>query len=289
MLYSRESQRKFEDSLNGIIILDNAHRFKDDPWYGGLMKRFWKNDLTTDERNTLNSQEVDGEKVVLPDVLSSTKDWSYACPYNKERNAISSGIFKRHVEMTHPKITDEELPPDHTIIIEGHFELGSPGKRGSRKIRKVIRHRIVTSCGDNDIEYGSRKKADPALCLYRSIDLICVTSNKDMEENPPRGNGTVVTFVSVKIRRNATTYRWKEYNGRKVWTVNAKDVEWITVELKDNANEINKILADIEEMKANNNIDPHAKRINIEKLENNLLQLRKKDNSKSNPRNTQSQ
>ena len=161
--------------------------------------------------------------------------------------------------------------------------MGSPGKRGSRKIRKVIRHRIVTSCGDNDIEYGSRKKADPALCLYRSIDLICVTSNKDMEENPPRGNGTVVTFVSAKIRHNATTYRWKEYNGRKVWTVNAKDVEWITVELKDNANEINKILADIEEMKANNNIDPHAKRINIEKLENNLLQLRKKRQFKIKP------
>ena len=45
VLYSRDSQRKFEDNLNGIIILDNEHRFKDDPEYGALLKRFWKGDL----------------------------------------------------------------------------------------------------------------------------------------------------------------------------------------------------------------------------------------------------
>ena len=30
------------------------------------------------------------------------------------------------------------------------------------------------------------------------------------------------------------THRLKEYNRRKVWTVDTNDVEWITVELKDN-------------------------------------------------------
>jgi hypothetical protein len=51
---------------------------------------------------------VNGTSVTIPDVLSSYKDWIYACPYNKERNAISSGIFKRHIEQTHPKIEDDE-------------------------------------------------------------------------------------------------------------------------------------------------------------------------------------
>ena len=206
VLYSRDSQRKFEDNLNGIIILDNEHRFKDDPEYGALLKRFWKGDLSRTDRDTINSRQENGTTVVLPDVLSSNKDWSYACPYNKKRNTISSGIFKKHVEKTHPKITDDELPPEHTLIIEGHFESGSHDGTPAKKIRNVIRHRIVTSCGDNDIEYGSRKKADPPLCLYAEIDLICVTTNKDMEQNPPRGNGTVVKFISTKIRHNATSH-----------------------------------------------------------------------------------
>ena len=51
-----------------------------------------------------------------------------------------------------------------------------------------------------------------------------------MEQNPPRGNETVVKFISAKIKQNANSHRWKGYNGRKVWTVNAKEVEYITVE-----------------------------------------------------------
>ncbi len=34
----------------------------------------------------------------------------------------------------------------------------------------------------------------------------------------------------VKLRKNATTYKWKNYYGKKVWTVNAKDGEWIQCE-----------------------------------------------------------
>ena len=90
------------------------------------------------------------------------------------------------------------LPPDRTIIIEGHFQTKSTNRSQAQKIRNVIRHRIMTTCGDNDIEYDNRKKADPTLCLYAGINLICVTNNKDMEQDPPRGNGLVVKFISAK-------------------------------------------------------------------------------------------
>ena len=270
LLYSRDSQRKFESNLSGMIILENKHRFKDDPEYGQLLTNFWKGDLSEQERETINSREVNGTSVTIPDVLSSDKDWSYACPYNKERNAISSGIFKRHIERTHPKTEDDELPPNHTIIIEGHFLTKSANGSEPQKIRNVIRHRIVTTCGDNDIEYGNRKKADPALCLYAGINLICVTNNKDMEQNPPRGNGTVVKFISAKIKQHANSHRWKDYNGRKVWTVNAIDVEYITVELIDNPEEINGIKREIEATKHDNTIDKKKKQQKLKELNQRL-------------------
>jgi len=50
-----------------------------------------------------------------------------------------------------------------------------------------------------------------------------------MDENPPRGNGTVVKLVSVKIKPSATSHIWREFYGKKVWTVNIKDVEYLTV------------------------------------------------------------
>jgi hypothetical protein len=80
-----------------MIILDNKHRFKDDPGYGQLLTNFWRRPIRTRERNyTLKGRN--GASVTIPDILSLDKDWSYLCPYNKERNAISSGIFKRRIE-----------------------------------------------------------------------------------------------------------------------------------------------------------------------------------------------
>ena len=88
LLYSRDSQRKLESSLNGIIILDNKHRFKDDQEYGQLLTNFWKGDLSEQKRETIHSREVNRTSVTIPDFLSSDKDGSYACPYYKERNEM---------------------------------------------------------------------------------------------------------------------------------------------------------------------------------------------------------
>ncbi len=37
-------------------------------------------------------------------------------------------------------------------------------------------------------------------------------------------------MLSVKLRENAPSYTWKNYHGKKVWTVNAKDVMWVQCE-----------------------------------------------------------
>ena len=63
-------------------------------------------------------------------------------------------------------------------------------------------------------------------------------SNVKMEENPPRGNGTVCTHISVKIKQGATTHRWREMYGRNIWSINIRNVEWLTVTLADDSDEI---------------------------------------------------
>jgi hypothetical protein len=81
-------------------------------------------------------------------------------------------------------------------------------------------------------------------------------SNEKMEEKPPQGNGTVCSLVSVKIKQGATTHRWRELYGRKVWSVNIKDVEWLTVQLADNSEEITNLECEIGEFKKDPNTNP---------------------------------
>lgn len=57
-MYSRKSPQFFENKFNGIILLDNKHRFKDDPEYAKVSKRFWSGKLSENDRNTINKRVV---------------------------------------------------------------------------------------------------------------------------------------------------------------------------------------------------------------------------------------
>jgi hypothetical protein len=48
LLFSSLSSQHWENCINAVIILDNEHRFKEDPEYGQMLKRMWSGDLTKD-------------------------------------------------------------------------------------------------------------------------------------------------------------------------------------------------------------------------------------------------
>ena len=70
---------------------------------------------------------------------------------------------------------------------------------------------------------------NPALCLYLDAYFMCI-DNKHLTDKVPRGNGTLCRLLDVKLKHNAPSYKCKNYYGRKVWTVNATDVEWVECE-----------------------------------------------------------
>jgi hypothetical protein len=142
---------------------------------------------------------------------------------NKEWNSIQAAIFQKHIEATLPTITSNEMPPDHTLIIEANFT-SSQAKNSSQKIDKHLRHWIITTCGDANAMMGT-KHIDPLLCLYLGAYLMCI-DNKHLKDKAHRGNGTLCKVLDVKLKQNAPSFKCKNYYGRKVWTVNATDVEW---------------------------------------------------------------
>ena len=227
LLFSSNSSRHFENCINAYIILSNNHRFKDDPEYGELLSRMWNGDLTKEDREKINTRVIGENGLTLPSSFGN-KDVCYASPTNKERNAISAGNFKQLVIKTHPHVNENRLPPDHTIIIEADIK-SSSSKRSKQKIDNVLRHRIITSCGDAQVKVGT-KHIDPALCLYVGAYVICVTDNSHLKDRVPRGNGTLCRVSSLKLKEGSQRV-WRNYYERKVWTICAKDVEYLELEL----------------------------------------------------------
>lgn len=97
-LYTTHSNLYFENLLNAALILENKHRFKDDPLYGEMMRDMWSEGLTTEQVVEINKRVV-MDKRSLPDVFDD--DCHYACPTNRHRNIISANNFRRHILATH--------------------------------------------------------------------------------------------------------------------------------------------------------------------------------------------
>lgn len=76
-----------------------------------------------------------------------------------------------------------------------------------------------------------------------------------MKEKPPQGNGTVHTIVSIKIKNGTKSHVWCEFYGKKAWIVNARDVEWLIVELAEDSEDINGIKCELDQLKQNFNIN----------------------------------
>jgi len=65
--------------------------------------------------------------------------------------------------------------------------------------------------------------------------------NKALNEDVPRGNGTMCRFRSIKLKPDATSVKTKLFHGRKVTTVNARDVEYMECEVIDNSSHIKEL------------------------------------------------
>ena len=66
LLFSSRSSKHWENCINAVIILDNEHRFKEDPEYGQMLKRMWSGDLTKEDRMRINSRVLGSSGVELP-------------------------------------------------------------------------------------------------------------------------------------------------------------------------------------------------------------------------------
>jgi hypothetical protein len=229
-MWHPKSSGHFENTINAVVILKGMHRFKDDPRYGELLQRLiggvygGSEEFTEEDLEYINSRIIGRNGLKLPKELDG--DNCYATRRNDERNSITAGIFREHLRQTHPLSSSEELPPDHTIMVEANVQptVKNQDYNHGRMLRRVL------ELGDDKVRMD-RKHVDPCLRIYPGAHFMCI-DNDELNEGPletRRGNGTQCRVVGIKLKDDAER-RIKIWDDRKVWTISCKDVEYIEFE-----------------------------------------------------------
>jgi len=217
-LWHPSSTRHFENNINCCIILDGLHRFRDDERYGRILQKLCRGELEQADVDTINERFVGKNGLSLPRVLEG--DSCYACNKNSQRNAITSAIFRQHLKATHPDAGSDADPPRHTIIIKGFIQ------STKKKIDRALRKRII-ELGDSDMKQGT-KLISPHLCCYNGAYFMC-NSNDGLKQHGT-ANGSQARLLRVKLKENPQSYRCEIWDGKKVWTVCASEVEFVEFE-----------------------------------------------------------
>ncbi len=69
LMFSTLSSMEWQQKINAIIILDNDHRFKQDPEYGHILKKMWEGDLDVEDRKRINTRVIGYNRLELPSML----------------------------------------------------------------------------------------------------------------------------------------------------------------------------------------------------------------------------
>jgi hypothetical protein len=80
----------------------------------------------------------------------------------------------------------------------------------------------------------------------------------------------------VQLKENAQSYKWKNYYGKKVWTVNAANVEWVECEHVNKTNLLSQLESQINELKQQLDLPPNNHQSKKQTIESKLDDLNSK-------------
>ena len=215
-IYRDRSTAIWYDTINCFIELETNHRAKDDPEYAALLKRFRDGEPTQEDIDTINSRMVDPTTVPPQNI-------QYASPTNKDRCAINNAVFLKHLESTHSKNPEDEIPK-HTILIgSDNLCLGSTQKKTLKPFR--FPKLFYEQCSEADCKKSNNSRIDPLLKLFSGGPVMLIL-NVDVKEG--EANGCSCFVKEIFLKENITLQR-RCIDGYWVNFVAARDVAYIHV------------------------------------------------------------
>ena len=211
----KEPCPQFNDWINCFIELQGMHRFKDDPEWGFLLRRFRDGLATIQDINIINSRVVT-ENDALPQNIR------YATYFNRDRDAINAALFEQRCM----DMQSGGLPLHDSILIlsDNHFV-----QNGSRVYTTFQNpKKIWEECGEDDIKVTKcSHRMDPVLRLYSGCRVM-LPNNEDVKNGI--ANGTQANVVCVNILQGVIPFDVMINDTCKVQAVFASQVESVELE-----------------------------------------------------------
>ena len=215
-IYKNWEIPQWGDAINVYIECKGMWRFRDDPEWGFILRRFRQGQLLPKDFNLINRRVVNSWNITK-DGDSLPENLDYCTPTNKDRDAINAATFQ-HITETNPtqalmifsdhlglKLNDKDTT--YSSLWEGNFFWGD--------------------CGESDCKFYNRStRMDPVLKVYPNCQMM-LTENKDVIN--ALANGSTYTLKKVMLKSGCEPFL-VSVDGVEVKSVFASQVSHVVVE-----------------------------------------------------------
>ena len=165
------------------------------------------------------------QSLSLTEELKSFKDVSYVSFTNEERCSVAAAAFDKYVEALCPQMNaiGEEVS-NHILMVEADLS-----SNDGKPYDDSICQKIYQLCSDSSVKTSSGNDCvDPMLKLYTGCPLL-VNSNNYLDQNVGRGTLCYLQKINLKSETNQRGPQLRIYNGRKISSIKASDIESISL------------------------------------------------------------
>lgn len=186
-----------EQKVNCFLELTGMHRFRKDPEWGELLKKFRDGNVSKHDIDTLNKHIKENNKA-LPNNLK------YATYRNSDRDAINTALFDKAIGSK----SEEEAQKFALLVFADEVHLRTGKGQYSKRLGTcdMLYHHVSES--DVKTTGTSSQRMDPVLKLYEGIRVL-LTKNEDVSSGIANGTQAEVTRIVLKSNERYSTIKVK--------------------------------------------------------------------------------
>ena len=211
---------RIREFVNVYLELNGMHRFKEDPEWGRILKKFRDGTITLDDINIVNRNHHQSQ-LELPEGVH------IACHKNQDRDAKNAAAFHRHALATHQADGNTK---DSIMVFASKMRVRN---FDGAWVPCTTPNVVYQNCAEDDFDYSNKKdgRLDPVLKLTVGAPVM-ITTNLSVVNGI--ANGTRAFVKKVHLRPNAEIFNVKlGLDPTTVTGVFAHDVLFIDLEHKD--------------------------------------------------------
>jgi hypothetical protein len=219
-IYKTRNGIYWEQALNCMVELKGSHRFNECEEMKRIMNNIRNNELSVEDRKSLNSRVINDNDVQKPNPLIT----KYAVFYNEKRAELNASIFRKYLNTFHKDKLESDIPTS-AIVLKANTKWGKSKIPLTFDQRKVL----FEQCSESHVKRGQTQMCAPLLCLFSGCNLM-VTTNQDVSGGI--ANGTTCKFRKVILKPEVQLEKIRMYD---CWVnaISMEQIKHIEVEWQD--------------------------------------------------------